>query len=395
MDSLPAVVLAAGEGVRLRPLTRHRPKPMLPAANKPILAYVFDGLIEAGVSDITVVVGYGRSRVQDHFGPTYRNVPLTYVRQGKQLGSGHALLSVEQRFDEDEPFLVVYGDQILDSEIVRTVVEETTADAAATIGVLDHNRVEHYGGVIMDGNQVVDLVERPTDEREYRLNAGVYGLRPSIFEAIRNAEPRDGEHSLIDALSWLVASDAEVRGTITDGLWVDATYPWDLLEVIRDLTGAGLLETSREKRIDDSASVHETAVIRDPVVIGADTEVGPGTVLGPYTSLGENVTVESGAVVEGSLIDSDTRVGPNATLIDCITGQGVSIGAASTVPGGPGDVRIGDRVFERERLGAVIADRVQVGGGAVFEPGTMIGSDATVRAGARVDGSITEQTEVR
>ncbi|WP_122089250.1 sugar phosphate nucleotidyltransferase [Halalkalicoccus subterraneus] len=395
MDSMSAVVLAAGEGVRLRPLTRHRPKPMLPAANKPILAYVLDGLIEAGVSDITVVVGYGRTRVQDHFGPTYRNVPLTYVRQRKQLGSGHALLSVEQRFEDEEPFLVVYGDQILDSGIVRAVMEETTGDAAATIGVLDHNRVEHYGGVIMDDGRAVELVERPSDERKYRLNAGVYGFRSDIFEAIRNADPREGEHSLIDALSWLIESEATVRGTITDGLWVDATYPWDLLDVIRDLTEAGLLGASREERIDDSASVHETAVVRDPVVIGPDTEVGPGAVLGPYTSLGENVTVESGAVVEESLIDSDTRVGPNATLVDCITGQGVSIGPASTVPGGPGDVRIGDRVFERERLGAVIADRVRVGGGAVFEPGTMVGFDATVRTGARIDGPIAEGTEVR
>ncbi len=393
MDSLPAVVLAAGEGVRLRPLTRHRPKPMLPVANKPILAYVFDGLIEAGVSEITVVVGYRRSRVQDHFGPTYRNVPLTYVVQEKQLGSGHALLSVEERFDE--PFLVVYGDQILDSRIVRTVMEDTDGDSAATLGVLDHTRVEHYGGVIMDDDRVVKLVERPTDQRKYRLNAGIYGLTPRIFEAIRNAEPRDGEHSLIDALSWLVDSDDEVRGTISEGLWVDATYPWDLLDVTRDLTQAGVVGESREERIDDSALVHGTATIRDPVVIGADAEVGPGAVLGPYTCLGENVTVESGAVIEGSLLDSDTRVGPNATLIDCVTGQGVHIGAASTVPGGPADVRVGDRVFERERLGALLADRVEIGGAAAIAPGTMVGPDATVRTGARVDGTIAEDTEVR
>lgn len=389
---MPAVVLAAGEGVRLRPLTRHRPKPMLPAANKPILAYVFDGLIEAGVTDITVVVGYGRSRVQDHFGPNYRNVPLTYVVQEKQLGSGHALLAVEDRFDG--PFLVVYGDQILDAGIVRSVIEATD-DSAATLGVLDHNRVEHYGGVIMDNGRVLDLVERPTDERRYRLNAGVYGLSPRIFEAIRNAEPRDGEHSLIDALSWLVDSDAAVQGTVTDGLWVDATYPWDLLEVTRDLTEAGVVGERRTERIDDSANVHDTAVIRDPVVIGADAEVGPATVLGPYSCLGENVTVESGAVVEGSVLDSDTRVGPNATLVDCVTGQGVHIGAGTTVPGGPGDVRIGDRVFERERLGALFADRVEIGGAASFAPGTMVGPDATVHAGARVDGPIAERTEVR
>ncbi|ADJ14104.1 Nucleotidyl transferase [Halalkalicoccus jeotgali B3] len=365
---------------------------MLPAANKPILAHVFDGLIEAGVSEITVVVGYGRSRVQDHFGPTYRNVPLTYVVQEKQLGSGHALLSLEDRFEE--PFLVAYGDQILDSNIISDVIE-ATGEEVATLGVLDHSRVEHYGGVIMDGDRVTDLVERPTDERRYRLNAGIYGLNPKIFEAIRNAEPRDGEHSLIDALSWLVDSDAAVHGTVTDGLWVDATYPWDLLEVSRDLTDAGLAGEGRDERIDDSATVHETAIIRDPVVIGADAEVGPGTVLGPYTCLGENVTVESSAVIEGSLLDSDTRVGPNATLIDCVTGQGVSVGAGTTVPGGPGDVRVGDRMFERERLGALFADRVEIGGASSFAPGTMVGPDATVRTGADVGGSIAERTEVR
>lgn len=394
MESVSAVVLAAGEGTRLRPLTRHRPKPMLPAANKPILAYVFDGLIEAGVTDITVVVGYGRSRVQDHFGPTYRNVPLRYVVQEKQLGSGHALLAVEDRFDE--PFLVVYGDQVLDSRIVRDVIDDATDnDAAATLGVLDHNEIEHYGGVVMDDGEVRDLVERPEDEREYRLNAGVYGLEPTIFEAIRTAEPRAGEHSLIDALSGLIDSDATVRGTITEGLWVDATYPWDLLELNRDLCRAGLVGETREERIDDGALVHDTATLREPVVIGPDCEVGPGAVLGPYTCLTENVTVESNAVVEGSLLDSDTRVGPNATLIDCVTGQGVHLGAATTVPGGPGDVRVGDRVFEGERLGALLADRVRVGGGASFAPGSMVGPDATVHAGTTVRGTITDGTEVR
>ena len=95
MSDRSAIVLAAGEGKRLRPLTKHRPKPMLPAATKPILEHVFDALIDAGVTDITVVVGYKRTRVQSHFGPTYRNVPLQYVTQRKQLGSGHALLAAE------------------------------------------------------------------------------------------------------------------------------------------------------------------------------------------------------------------------------------------------------------------------------------------------------------
>jgi UDP-N-acetylglucosamine diphosphorylase / glucose-1-phosphate thymidylyltransferase / UDP-N-acetylgalactosamine diphosphorylase / glucosamine-1-phosphate N-acetyltransferase / galactosamine-1-phosphate N-acetyltransferase len=387
-------VLAAGEGTRLRPLTRNRPKPMLPAANRPILSYVFDGLIEAGVTEITVVVGYKRGRVQDHFGPTYQNVPLRYVVQDKQLGSGHALLAVEEEFDE--PFLVVYGDQIIESSIVSDVLDAAERnDATATLGILDHNRVEHYGGVILDDDRVTDLVERPDDEREYRLNAGVYGVEPTIFEAIRNAEPREGEHSLIDALSWLVDSDETVAGTITEGLWVDATYPWDLLEVSRDLCLAGVVGESREERIDDSANVHGTAVIREPVVIGPDCEVGAGVVLGPYACLGENVTVESNAVVEDSLLDTDTRIGSNATVVDCVTGQGVHVGAATTIAGGPGDVRVGNQVFENERLGALLADRVQVEGGVNFAPGTMVGSDATVYAGTTVRGTIEDETVVR
>lgn len=394
MGSLPAVVLAAGEGTRLRPLTRNRPKPMLPAGNRPILSYVFDGLIRAGVSEITVVVGYKRSRVQNHFGPTYRNVPLRYVVQEKQLGSGHALLAVEEEFDQ--PFLVVYGDQVIDSTIMRDVVEATDEnDAVATLGVLDHNRIEHYGGVIVDDGRVTDLVERPTDEREYRLNAGVYGLDPTIFEAIRNTDPHAGEHSLIDALSWLVDSEETVAGTITEGFWADATYPWDLLELSRNLYDAGVVGETQEERIDDSARVHDTVVIRDPVVIGPDCEVGAGVVLGPNTCLGENVTVESNAVVQNSLLDSDTRIGPNATTIDCVTGQGVDIGAGTTVPGGPGDVRVGNQVFENKRLGAVLADRTDVEGGVSFVPGAMVGSDTKIHAGTTVRGTIADETEVR
>jgi glucose-1-phosphate thymidylyltransferase len=367
---------------------------MLPAANRPILSHVFDGLIEAGVTDITIVVGYKRSRVQDHFGPNYRNVPLQYVVQKKQLGSGHALLAVEEAFDE--PFLVVNGDQIADSTIIRDVVDAAGEnDAVATLGVLDHSQIEHYGGVVLDDERVTEVIERPQEERNYRLNAGIYGFEPAIFEAIRNAEPRAGEQSLIDALSWLVDSEKRVAGTLTEGLWVDATYPWDLLEVNRDLYRAGIVDGSREECIDDSATVHETAVVRDPVVIGPDCEVGAGAVLGPYASLGENVTVGSGAVVENSVLDSDTRIGPNATAVDCVTGQGVHVGAAVTIPGGPGDVRVGNRVFEDERLGALLADRAHVEGGVSFAPGTMIGSDATVYAGTTVRGTIEHGTVVR
>ncbi|RQG90986.1 sugar phosphate nucleotidyltransferase [Natrarchaeobius chitinivorans] len=413
MSALSAVVLAAGEGSRLRPLTRSRPKPMLPAATTPILARVLDELVDAGVTDITVVVGYRRERVQSYFGPTYRNVPLTYVGQRTQLGTGHALLAA--RADVDGSMLVINGDQIVDRRIISDVVSaHEGSDSVATLGLLRRPDVGEYGGVIVDDGgrteddpsvPIVDLVERPRDDRDYLLNAGVYALEPAIFEAIAETEPRTGEHSLIDAIAHLVSScddsSPPVRGVESDGLWVDATYPWDLLEVAaelfdRETGGSDTDGRGRQARpVSPSASVHDRAIVREPAVVADDCEIGPGAVVGPYACLGENVTVDAGAVVEHSVLDTDTRVGPNATVVECVTGQRVEIGADTTIPGGPGDVRVGDRVFEGENLGAVLADRVRDEGGVTYVPGAVVGPNATVRAGGTVRGTVVEGTEVR
>ncbi|ADB60114.1 Nucleotidyl transferase [Haloterrigena turkmenica DSM 5511] len=391
---MSAVVLAGGEGSRLRPLTKHRPKPLLPAATTPILEHVFDQLLEAGVTEITVVVGYRRNRVQAHFGSTYRNVPLTYVTQDQQLGSGHALLTAESTVDGTT--IVVNGDQIVESTVISDVLEAHDDNSAvATLGLLNRVDVSSYGGVILDDGEVTEIVENPQDERTYRFNAGVYAFEPAIFDAVRAAEPRAGEQSLIDAINELLASDEAVRGTVSEGLWVDATYPWDLLDVSFELFEAGLINGSRTENVAESATVHESAVVREPVVVAPDCEIGAGAVVGPYACLGENATVRSNAVVERSVIDADTRVGASATVVDCVTGVGASIGNGTTIPGGPGDVRVGDRIFEDESLGALLGDRVDDQGGCTYVPGAVVGPEVTVEAGATVRGTLSEGTEVR
>ncbi|WP_440764300.1 sugar phosphate nucleotidyltransferase [Natronorubrum sp. DTA7] len=394
-----AIVLAAGEGKRLRPLTEHRPKPMLPAATDPILAHVFDALIAAGIAELTVVVGYGRNRVQSHFGSTYRDVPVTYVTQEKQLGSGHALAAAEPTMAG--PSLVVNGDQLVDRRIVEDVIDAhgETDDAAATIGAIQHRDVSEYGGVLLEpddaegsSRRVTEIVENPTDGRSYLLNAGVYALETRAFDTVRSANSQSGEHSLVDGLAALIDSDEPVRGVSSEGIWIDATYPWDLLEV-----ADALLENDDgvESTTAASARIHERATIRGPVVIADDCVVGPGAVIGPNVCLGENVTVGSNVVCEHSVVDADTRIGPNATLVDCVTGRGVRIGAGSTVVGGPGDVHVGDRIHRNEALGALIADRVRDGGGVTYAPGAIVGSSAVIGSGTTVTGTIDSETEVR
>jgi len=393
MSPTKAIVLAGGEGMRLRPLTEHRPKPMLPAADRPILEYVFDSLIEAGVSQFHVVVGYKRERVQSHFGPTYRGHPITYHFQENQLGSGHALLQARDAIEETT--VVVNGDQIVDHELITAVVDAHD-DTIATLGVVEDDQSEQYGWVSTDDGHVLDIVEQREHPPGYRLNAGVYVFDPSIVEMIETVDPIRQEHSLIRALQQCMEEDQAVRAVEADGVWTDATYPWNILSIARDVFSYDLVDGgTATRKIAASAHIHETATLTAPVVIGADTEVGPGAILGPYTAVGSNVTVGGGAVIENSVLDADTRVGANATLLDCVTGQGAYLGPGCVVPGGPADVSVGNHIFEDKRLGAVLADRSTVGGSATIGPGSLIGSGATLAPGSVVRDAVTADAEVR
>lgn len=391
-----AVVLAAGEGMRLRPLTRNRPKPMLPAANRPILEYVLDGLIDAGTEEIVIVVGYKHDRVQNHFGPSYRDVPVTYVRQNKQLGTGHALLQAREHVDG--PMLVVNGDCLIDSVIIEDVCEAFDAGGGEpTLAVLEGPDARQYGAVVLRGEFVEEIIEKPRSD-EYRLiNAGIYAFDESIFSEIDDTPRQEGELRLTDTLQRLLDTD-RVRGVETGGLWVDASYPWDLLTVAGRVLDHELTDEPEQGAgvwVDETATVHEDATLRPPVVVGPDCEVGPGAVVGPSTALGRNATVGANATVENSVLDVDTRIGAGSMLLEAVTGQHVHLGPSTVVSGGPGDVRVGNEVFEDESLGAVIADRVRAEGDVGFAPGSLVGPGAHLHTGVAISGQVQERTEVR
>lgn len=393
-----AVVLAGGEGRRLRPLTANRPKPMLRAGDRPILAHVFDGHIEAGIEELHVVIGYRGERVQNHFGSTHGGVDLEYHHQETQLGSGHALLQAATAVDE--PFIVANGDQLTEPALVGDVAAAHEAsDATATLGVVKTSEAARYGAVTLDGDEVVELVERPGDDGYHLLNAGVYAFEPAFFDVLEETPRQAGAVNLPAAVERVVDDDgADVRGVRTEGFWTDATYPWDLLAASRNVLSRGWLEGPEpgpERWVAESARVHEASVLRAPVVVGPDTIVGPGAVVGPYTSLGRNVTVEANAAVRNSVVDDDARIGPNATLADAVLGQGVRCGAGAVVAGGPADVRIGTTVHEAKGLGGVLADRARLGAGAVVSPGVLVGGDATIGEGGRVKTNVDASANVR
>jgi len=389
-----AVVLAAGEGIRLRPLTANRPKPMLPAGTRPILEHVLNALIDADVDDIHLVVGYQANRVRSHFGPTYRGVPITYHTQHNQLGSGHALL--QARNGPNGSFLLVNGDQIIDHRIVEAV--STAHTDAATLAVVEGPEAVDYGAVHLDGAEITELIEQPVSG-EFRLfNAGVYAFSQQIFETLETLSVERGELPLTAAIQRLIDDeDHTVDGIRTDHFWMDATHPWDLLSLSRELLGRGWVDApavDTDIYVHDSAHVHPDATLVGPVVVDSDAVIEAGAVVGPYAAIGASATIGSGSVLSDVVVDTDTTIGPNTTAIELVAGQGCEIGAALTAAGGPADVVLDEQVYSDVDLGGVIADRVEIGGGATLEPGALIGPEATLGAGVVVRGHIDAGSEV-
>lgn len=388
-----AVVLAAGEGSRLRPLTRYRPKPMLPVANRPIIEYVIDALLTTTISEIIVVVGHQHRRIQDHLMQRYPDVEVTYVRQHNQLGSGDALTQVVDGVSG--PFVVVNGDNVIDATMVReTITEYQNDDVAATVAVAQSDKASEYGTVCTENERITTILEQEEGADQGRINVGVYVFDTGIFDALGRTTIRSGELSLTAAIPSL---PGEVTPAVPDGVWYDPAYPWDLLSISEQLQDAHPdLVGGPEDRpaIAETARIHDAAVVEDHVLVGPGCEVSPGAVLRKGTCLHSDVRVGSNSVIKRSLVGADTTIGPNSVLRDTVVGEKVNLGEATTAPGGPADFVVQDSLHRNQQLGSLVSDRADVGANVSLAPGSRIGPNARVPHGNTVPGGISVETGV-
>ena len=383
---MKAIVLAAGEGTRLRPLTRARPKPMLPIANRPLLEHVLEAGREAGIDEFVFVVGYKRERIQNHFGDGDDwGVEIEYAHQRKQLGTGHAVLQAEQFVDGK--FIALNGDRIVEPDAIASVIEERREAGGPVMAVTRATDPANYGVVELDGRQVVNIEEKPpvhTVETDY-INAGIYGFDESVFDDLRETES-DGELAITTTIR---ASEKPVQAVPFDGLWLDVSYLWDLLSVnARALDQFGATTGSSE-------DVHDRANVIGPVAKGEDVRLRPGSTVLPGTSLGDNVEVGSNAVVSNAVVLPDASIGAGAVVRDCVVGENASIGPNVTIEGGDAELVVDDVFYSDVRLGGVVGDNTTVGGAAVLEPGTVLGNDVRVGTGVAVEGRIENGAVVR
>ena len=236
---MKAVVLAAGKGTRLRPLTDEKPKGMVEVDGKPILTRCFEQLVELGADELLVVVGYKKEVIIDHYGDEFEGTPITYAHQRDQSGLAHALLTVEEHIDDD--FMLMLGDNVFDANLVDVVrrQHEDRADAAFLVEEVPWEDADRYG--VCETNkygEIVEVVEKPEDPPSNLVMTGFYTFTPAIFHACHLTQPSNrGEYEISEAIDLLIRSGRTVDAIRIKWWRIDVGYPEDRDEAERRLAG--------------------------------------------------------------------------------------------------------------------------------------------------------------
>jgi len=387
-----AVILAAGEGQRLRPFTVNRPKVMLSIGGKPILEYVIESLVQNGIRHIVLVVGYRKEQVLDYLGSGEPlGVDITYVTQERQLGTAHALFQAKTVTDTE--FLVIAGDNLIEAD---TIAQFANVKPGAVLVKRVDNPVR-YGVVTIEAGEVKDIVEKPKVAKSNVISTGIYAFTTDIFSFI------EAELDIPDVLNKMLAQGYHVSAVETGSTWLDVVYPWDILSlndaVLRQMPAklGGTIEPGVS--LKGQVSVGKDTVIRSnsyvagPVVIGHSCDIGPNICLLPATSIGDNVVISPFTEIENSVIGSDVNIGPGCIIENSVIDRGCIIKGHFTACSGQTEVKIDDEHYLVD-VGAMLGEGCKLGNSVVAQPGVIVGNHSQIQALKLVSGRLPDRSLV-
>ncbi len=399
---MKAVILAAGEGSRMRPLTYTRPKVMLPIANKPILEHLLIAASEAGIEEFIFVVGYCEAQVRDYFGKGEKwGVSIEYASQKKQAGTADAVRMVQGRIEGR--FLLLNGDIIVDSQDIAKILSRR----GTVLSVIEVKDATDLGTVEASKRKVVRIYEKVEKPPSLLANAGLYLFTPEVFDAIARTEksPR-GEYEITSTLQLMIDKGHDVW--IQElGSWVSLNYPWDLLTanemLLKDIKprNAGTVEENVVLRgtvvIGEDTVVRSGTYIVGPVMIGQRCDIGPNCYIRPATAIGDSCHLGASVEVKNSIIMKGTKV-PHLNYVgDSVIGEGCNFGAGTKIANlrlDKKEIWVNGVNTKRHKLGAIIGDRVETGINASINVGSIIGNDAMIGPGAVASGVIAPKSKV-
>jgi bifunctional UDP-N-acetylglucosamine pyrophosphorylase/glucosamine-1-phosphate N-acetyltransferase len=409
---MKAVILAAGKGVRLEPLTLTRPKHLIPVGGKPLLEWLLRGLRSSGLREALIVVFYMEEQIRGYFGTGAKlGLDISYVTQKDIMGTADAI-GMAEGYVEDEDFLVVYGDLLVSEEAIqRTLSAGASGDAVmATVPV---DKPSLYGVVEVKENRIVRIVEKPQPGKEPSnlANAGIYVLPPEVFKYIRKTgrSPR-GEYEITESLQRFVDDGHVLKPVVIPREnWLDIGHPWNLLDANEHLLGQlegsikGVVEDGVHLigpvRVEEGARVRSGTYIEGPVLIGRGSDVGPNCYLRPCTSIGEEVRIGNACEVKNSIVMDRTHVAHLSYVGDSVIGTGCNFGAGTITANIRFDKKNikmnikSERVDSGKRkLGTFMGDNAQTGINVNLMPGVKVGPDSWIAPGLTVYEDVPPET---
>lgn len=334
-EAKEAILLVGGKGTRLRPLTVHTPKPMIPAAGVPFLTHQLARARAAGVEHIVLATSYLAEVFEPHFGDgSELGLHIEYVTEREPLGTGGAIRNVAARLDSgpDEPVLIFNGDILtgLDIRALVTSHADSGADVSLHLTRVDDPRA--FGLVPTDDTgRVTAFLEKPQTPEEIvtdQVNAGAYIFRRSVIDTIPAGRPVSVER---ETFPGLLASGAHLQGMVDSTYWLDLGTPQAFIRGSADLVLGRAPSPAVPGRCGDrlvlpTASVAPDAKLTGGTVIGADAVIGAGARIEGSTVLA-GATVEPGAVITDSLVGAGARIGSRTVLAGAVIGDGAKVGA--------------------------------------------------------------------
>ena len=338
---MKGLILAGGAGTRLRPITHTSAKQLVPVANKPILFYGLEDMVEAGIDDIGIVVGDTRAEIMGAVGDGSRwGVRVTYIPQDAPLGLAHCVLIAREYLGDDE-FVMYLGDNLLQDDLSEFVEQfaaarrahpERPPSAQILLAHVDDPRQFGVAEVTADGG-VVRLVEKPTDPPSDLALAGVYLFDATIHDAVRAIQPSGrGELEITDAIQWLLAHGHPVRHHVLSGWWLDTGKKDPLLESNRRILET--IDGRLDGKVDELSTIEGRVIVepgaeivgsrvRGPVIIGENTKV-VNSYVGPFTSIAGGCEIRD-AELDHSVVLDDSRIIGVAGITDSLVGREVEV----------------------------------------------------------------------
>ena len=400
---MKCVILAAGEGKRMHPLTFTRPKVMIPIANKPLLEWNLKNAIDAGIKEFIFVVSYKSEMVRNYFQDGKKwNVKIEYVNQGDALGTAHAIGIVE-KFVND--FIVLCGDTIFGKQDIKNILEKKNS-----MGLFEIENPEEYGIVETEGKKVIQVYEKMDKPFSNVINAGIYHFNKKIFDFIKKTKKSlRGEFEITDSINMML-KDIELEGVLLKE-WRDVVYPWHLLdaneEILKKIGKKIKSDVEQNTTIKGKVIIGKNTIIMNgsyiegPVVIGDNCKIGPNCYIRPYTSIGNGCHIGNACEVKNSIIFDNSNVPHQNYVGDSVIGENCNLGSGTKVANLRLDKENIKVVFNgkkldtrRRKLGMIMGDNVQTGINSMINVGTIISDNSFIGPGAVVTGEITSNTKI-